>query len=327
MELGTSIPTYSTGENLVPAETIREWSERAEAAGLAGLWTIDHLLEPRTYQTGTLDPELALGHAAAITDSIELGTSVLVAPLRRTANIARRWRGLQHLAGRPVTLGVGAGYIREEFEVAGVPRSERGPRLTEQVEVLNQLFMGEPVSYDGRFHSFEDVRIDPVVDESPRIVVGGGWLQDKEGEPYIPEPVLDRILMADGWIGANTLPDEAAVAWDIISEYARDRDVDPESIDRLMILYTHLVDSSDPEYVREKQRAAFGKLWPSSVRGFGEYVTESAAVGTLDTIEATLHEYRELGFDQVILAPADHEPESLQQQMNLLTDRLLPSFS
>lgn len=325
MEIGTSIPTYSTGANLVPGETIREWARRTEAAGFAGLWTIDHLLEPRTYQTGTIDPTMALSHAAAVTDQIELGSSIVVAPLRRTANIARRWRGLQHLADRPVTLGVGTGYIEAEFEAAGVPRSERGPRLTEQLEVLDRWFTGEAVSFDGRFHSFEDIRIDPVLEDAPRIIVGGGWLQDDDGEPYIPTPVLDRIIRADGWIAANTQPDEAATAWTLIAEYAREQGVPPESIDRLLVNYTHLVDSHDPETVRAEQRDVFADLWPPSVRSFDEYVSESAVVGTINEIQSMLAEYAEIGFDQVILAPAAHESQALFEQFELLTDRILPA--
>lgn len=325
MELGTSIPTYSTGDNLVPGDTIRNWARRAEDAGFAGLWTIDHLLEPRTYQTGTIDPVLALSHAAAVTTQIELGSSIVVAPLRRTANIARRWRGLQHLADRPVTLGVGAGYIEAEFEAAGVPRAERGPRLTEQIEVLDRWFTGESVSFDGRFHSFEDIRIDPVMDDAPRIIVGGGWVEDDDGEPSIPEPVLDRILMADGWIAANTQPDEVAIAWDIIADYARDQGVAPESIDRLLVNYTHLVDSEDPETVRAEQREVFADLWPPSVRSFEEYVSESAVVGTIDEIQSMLADYAEIGFDQIILAPAAHEPAALSEQLELLSDRILPA--
>ncbi len=325
MELGTSIPTYSTGANLVPGDTIRDWARQAEEAGFAGLWTIDHLLEPRTYQTGTIDPVIALSHAAAVTDQIELGSSIVVAPLRRTANIVRRWRGLQHLADRPVTLGVGAGYIEAEFEAAGVPRTERGPRLTEQIEVLERWFTGEPVSFDGRFHSFEDIRIDPVLEDRPRMIVGGGWLQDEDGDPSIPEPVLDRILQADGWIAANTQPAEVAKAWEIIADYARDQGVEPESIDRLLVNYTHLVDSQDPETVRAEQQRVFADLWPPSVRSFEDYVSESAVVGTIDEIQSMLAEYADVGFDQVILAPAAHEPAALSEQLELLTDRILPA--
>ena len=98
-------------------------------------------------------------------------------------------------------------------------------------------------------------------------------------------------------------------------------------LDQIMILYTHLVDSDDPDVVREEQQETFADLWPPSVRGFDEYVTDSAAVGSIDAIEAMLHEYRELGFDQVILAPADHDADGLHRQMDLLTDRLLPAVS
>lgn len=326
MELATSIPTYSTGDNLVPGDAIRQWITRAETAGFAGLWTIDHLLEPRTYQTGTLDPTLILGHAAAITDTIELGTSILVTPLRRTANIARRWRGLQHLADRPVTLGVGTGYIEEEFEAAGVPHSERGPRLTEQLEVLNEWFTGEPVTFRGRFHEFEDIRIDPTLPDRPRIIVGGGWLKHDDGEPYIPEPVLDRIIQADGWIAANTQPAEAEIAWDIIADHATTAGVDPETLDRVIVNYTHLVDSDDPGQVRAEQRDVFAELWPPSVRSFEDYVTESAVIGTIDEIRTTMQDYQATGFDEAILAPATHDPDQLDRQMDLLTEYLVAEF-
>jgi alkanesulfonate monooxygenase SsuD/methylene tetrahydromethanopterin reductase-like flavin-dependent oxidoreductase (luciferase family) len=96
----------------------------------------DHLVEPPTYRTSVLDPLVAFAHAAAVTGEMDFGTSILLLPLRRTANVASRAATLQHLVDGDLTLGVGAGYVEKEFEAAGVPMTERGPRLSEGIEIV-----------------------------------------------------------------------------------------------------------------------------------------------------------------------------------------------
>jgi alkanesulfonate monooxygenase SsuD/methylene tetrahydromethanopterin reductase-like flavin-dependent oxidoreductase (luciferase family) len=322
MRLGTTIPTYCTGDQLVPSPAIDRWVRRAEGIGFDGLWVLDHIVKPDLYNTSVLDALSALNYAAGITDDIDLGTSIYILPLRRTAAVASQALTLQHLANGDVTLGLGIGYVPEEFEVTGVDMRERGPRLTEGIEVLQAFFDGE-TSFDGEFHEFTDVRIDPVLDDPPDILAGGGSTQDDDGERTVPRPILDRILDVGGWIAPPSHPEKAAAEWDLISEHARRNDVDPESLDRVMLSYAHVPDAaaSDP---RSEQRRVFEELF-SPKRGF-DHAEQHCLVGSVDEITDRLEAYEEIGFDEIILGAAASDPDTLDTQLDRFEEQLLPRF-
>lgn len=321
MQLGALLPTHATGELLVDPDSVRSWARRAEEEGFAGLWALSHPVKPPIYNTGFIDPLVVLSHAAAVTDEIPLGTSILLLPLRNTSEVASSVLSLQHLSGRRFSLGVGAGNNPHEFDVAGIPMEERGPRLTEGIEVLQALFDGE-ASYDGRFHSFEGIRIDPTADDPPRLLSGGSS-NVEDGEYHIPEPILERVVTVGGWIAPPSPLEKVEHDWNHIKEYARANGVDPDHIDRLELQYFHIVDDDDPDAVETEQREVFDEYYGS--RGY-DHAANSCLVGTIEEIKERLKGYERLGFDEVILGPAAHDDQDLSQQMDLVSDHLLPMF-
>ena len=321
MDIGTTLPTGCTGEYQVTPGAIREWASAADEAGFAGLWTLDHVVEPDTYVTSVLTPLVALSHAAAVTDEIPLGTSILLLPIRGAANSADAALTLAYLAEREVTLGLGAGYVPEEFAVTGVPMRERGPRLSEGIEVLQALFDGE-ATFHGRFHDFEDVTIDPVLEDPPRLLAGGSSAYTPDG---MPEPMLDRIVDADGWIAPPIPPERAVEDWASIRDHAVSRGVDPDGIDRVLLTYAHVVDTDDRDRAHAAQRAAFEEFF-SPERGF-EHANNTCLVGTPGDVHERLAAYEDVGFDQVIAGPAAHETADLREQMDLLVEHVLEPWS
>lgn len=324
MRLGTTVPTYCTGNQLIPSTTIEQWARRAETIGFDGLWVLDHLVKPDLYNTSVLDPFSTLNYVAAFTEDIDLGTSILILPLRRTANIAAQALTLQHLTSGDLTLGLGAGYVPEEFEVTGVPLGERGPRLTEGITVLQSLFDGE-ASFDGEFHSFEEIRIDPVLNNPPGLLAGGDSNVKETGERSIPEPILARILDSGGWIAPPSHPDKVAAEWGLIAEYALSKDVEPGSLDRVMLNYTHLTEASSESGAHVEQRRVFEELF-SPKRGFA-HAKKHCLVGTTDDVIKRLEEYEDFGFDEIILGAASNDPTTLDRQLELFSTQVLPVFN
>lgn len=321
MDIGTTLPTGCTDEFQVAPDAIRDWASAADDAGFAGLWVLDHIVRPDTYVTSVLNPLVALAHAAGVTEDIPLGTSILLLPLRGAANTADAALSLQYLGEREVTLGLGAGYVPDEFEVTGVPIEERGPRLSEGIEVLQELFSGEG-TYDGRFHEFEDVTIDPTFEDPPRILAGGSSLYTG-GE--MPEPMLDRIVHADGWIAPPMEPERAEDDWAAIRAHAREEGVDPDDIDRVALNYAHIVETDDREEAHEVQQEVFSEFF-SPDRGF-EHARDTCLVGSLGDVQRRLEAYEKVGFDQVIAGPAAHEAADLDEQMDLLTEYVLDEWT
>lgn len=325
MEVGTLLPTFCTGDNAASPEAIRLWAERADEAGFADLWVIEHLVKPPTYRTNWLDPLVSLGHAAAVTSNVGFGTSILTLPQRRTAKVAHAVASLSHLAGdRPITLGLGAGYVEQEFELVGVPYEERGPRLTEGMEVLEELLSG-PTSFDGEFHSFETAHIDPTPDTGPTFLAAGDS-RIVDGERRMARPVLDRIVDTGGWIAAPEVPETAAEELDIVTRHAERRGGSPDDIETTLFTYVHVPEpgADDP---RDEQMAVYEAFVdPGGGRG-RDYIENHYLLGTVDEIVDQVRAYEDAGFDRVVLAPpgsASYDVATTERQIDRLSELVLP---
>jgi probable F420-dependent oxidoreductase len=159
-----------------------EFARAAEAAGFESLWTVEHVVVPADYQStypydpsGRMpgpenapmpDPLVWLSFLASATSTLRLATGILVLPQRNPVVLAKELATLDHLSGGRLLLGVGSGWLEEEFEAIGIPFAERGRRTDDALGALRALWAEEPASYEG------DVvqRLHP---ESP-----AGWRED-----------------------------------------------------------------------------------------------------------------------------------------------------
>jgi probable F420-dependent oxidoreductase len=169
-----------------------ELAQAAEAAGFDSIWTVEHVVVPDGYQSrypysasGRMgsgledfpipDPLMWLAYIASATRSIKLGTAILILPQRNPVITAKAVATLDHMAGGGrVLLGIGVGWLAEEFATLGVPFEDRGARTDDYVEAMRALWSQERASYQGRFVSFTNVfcRPRPPHRRIP-IVVGG----------------------------------------------------------------------------------------------------------------------------------------------------------
>src|SRR2546429_1436660 len=181
-----SLGRYASGPAAV------ELAQAAEAAGFDSIWTVEHVVVPHGYQsrypyseTGRMgsgledlpipDPLIWLAYIASATRTLKLGTAILILPQRNPVVTAKAVATLDHLAGgRRVLLGIGVGWLAEEFATLGVPFEDRGPRTDEYVAAMRALWSQERASFAGRFVSFREVFCRPrPADGRIPIVVGG----------------------------------------------------------------------------------------------------------------------------------------------------------
>jgi probable F420-dependent oxidoreductase len=158
------------------AEGATDIARAAERGGFETLWTVEHVVVPSGYESqypydpsGKMaggaeafdlpDPLIWLSFVAARTETIRLATGVLVLPQRNVVVTAKEIATLDHLSGGRVTLGVGVGWLAEEFAALGVPFKERGARMDEYIDVMRELWApsGDPEksSVAGRFVDFD----------------------------------------------------------------------------------------------------------------------------------------------------------------------------
>ncbi|MFG3021776.1 LLM class F420-dependent oxidoreductase [Streptomyces sp. NPDC048254] len=168
----------------------------AEHAGFAYLAVCDHVAIPRrlaaAMSTVWYDPVATLAHLAAVTERIRLLSHVAVVGLRHPLLSAKQYATLDHLSGGRLILGVGAGHVREEFEVLGVDFERRGAVLDEAIDALRAaLGPDEFPSHHGKFCDFEGLgqRPRPAQERVP-VWVGGSS----------PAAVRRAALKGDGWL-------------------------------------------------------------------------------------------------------------------------------
>ena len=174
MKFGISFANIGT---FVNGEGAALLARSAEEAGFDSLWTVEHILYPEGYESpypyapdGKMpgsghnpipDPLVWLGYAAAVTSSIGLATGISLLPERHPLTFAKEVATLDVLSGGRVTLGVGIGWLREEFEALGVPWERRGPRTEEYMEVMRRVWVEDDVTFDGEFVSFRRASSNP----------------------------------------------------------------------------------------------------------------------------------------------------------------------
>lgn len=183
---------YANLGRYVDGRAAAELAQAAEAAGFDSIWTVEHVVVPHGYQsrypyspTGRMgsgledfpipDPLMWLAYIASATRTIKLGTAILILPQRNPVITAKAVATLDHMSGGGrVILGIGVGWLAEEFATLGVPFEDRGPRTDEYVAAMRVLWSQERASFTGRFVSFTDVfcRPQPPHRRIP-IVVGG----------------------------------------------------------------------------------------------------------------------------------------------------------
>ena len=162
----------------------------AEAAGIDSLWTVEHVVYPDEYgsaypyddsgrmamapDTDLTDPLTWLTWVGAHTSTLRLATGILILPERNPVVLAKQLGTMDALTGGRIDLGIGVGWLREEFDALGIPWERRGARTDEYVAAMRTLWSGNSVSFDGDFVSFSGVSSNPKpVNGSVPIVIGG----------------------------------------------------------------------------------------------------------------------------------------------------------
>jgi probable F420-dependent oxidoreductase len=197
MKIGFGAPVsgaWATPENLA------RFAARAEQAGYASLWSFQRLLIPEgsgmdpVYQS-VLDPMAALAYAAAGTSRIRLGVAVVNLPFVSPAYLAKQAATVDILSGGRLDLGLGIGWMPEEFAATGASMARRGARATEYVAVLRNLWADGRSEFSGEFYEIpaSSVAPKPVQPGGPPILLGG-----------LARPALERAgRIADGWVTSS----------------------------------------------------------------------------------------------------------------------------
>ncbi len=168
----------------------------AERVGIHSIWYPDHVCMPadseshhtanvsgkRAYQRrhNMLDAAVVMGAVAVQTTTLRLATSVLIAPYRHPLSDARQFMTVDHLSKGRLMLGVGVGWMEEEFAAVGIDYAERNRRTEECIQIYKASWTGDLATFEGDYYSFRNVSQDPKpVQQAPHppIVFGGNTIR------------------------------------------------------------------------------------------------------------------------------------------------------
>tara|TARA_B000000460_G_scaffold59627_1_gene39941 strand:- start:2066 stop:2983 length:918 start_codon:yes stop_codon:yes gene_type:complete len=176
MKVGVNLINFGPG---VTPGSLKSWAQLSESLGYHLLMTSDHIaITPDVqsrYPAPFFEPVSLLGWLAGVTDTMEIGTTVLIVPYRNPLEIARAFANVDQLSGGRFILGVGIGWAQEEFQGLRVPFRSRGAITNEYLEAIKLLWTQDVASYEGKFASFKNVHTAPrpVQTPHPPIWVGG----------------------------------------------------------------------------------------------------------------------------------------------------------
>jgi probable F420-dependent oxidoreductase len=221
----------------IDGATALEICRRAEAAGFESLWGGEHVIIPDSIaskypytpdgkvpveaDTPIPDPLMWLAFAAAAAPSLRLGTCILIVPQRNPLILAKELATLDQLSGGRVELGLGVGWLKEEFEALGVPWERRGARNDEYIEAMRALWAGPHAEFHGEFVDFEPATCSPrPVNGSIPVIVGG----DSDAA------IQRAVRIADGYFPGEGDAEQLGALLGRLRQAAEGAGRDPDSI-------------------------------------------------------------------------------------------------
>ena len=184
-----------------------------ESTGLDSAWVSEHHFSEDGYLPSLT---VILAAFAAVTERIELGTGVVLAPFHDPIRLAEDFAVVDQLSGGRTIPGFGIGWRDEEFRAFGVPVAERVRRMKEIVEILRLAWGTERFSYAGKHYRYEDVAVTPKPARVPPIMIGG----------FVDDAIRRAGRIGDGYLSSRAQPERVAQAFEMASEERRKAGLD-----------------------------------------------------------------------------------------------------
>ena len=257
----------NAGRYVQPANAV-ELVQAGEAAGFESAWTVDHVVVPEGYQSaypysddGKMaggkndmplpDPLIWMAYAAAATKTINLATGILIVPQRNPVVAAKQIATLDLLSGGRVLLGIGVGWLEEEFDAIGVPFGDRGRRTDEYIATMQELWSSDMPTFDGEFTQFAGAHCQPQPpNKSVPIIVGG----------HSKAAARRAGRLGDGFFPARGASPELIA---LVRKTAQEHGRDPDAIEITASL------PDDPDEIPELAKRGVGRVLVPVLPMFG----------------------------------------------------------
>ncbi len=212
---------------------------KLETSGFESVWTGEHVIIPGDYasrypynssgklgiplDTPFADPLITLSFIAAHTTKLRLGTGINILPQSNPMLLAKQVASLDQLSGGRLLLGLGVGWLAEEFKAMGAPFAGRGKRFDDYLAAMKKVWSGEVVEHQSDHLDWRGFKSYPLPSQRPHppIIIGG----------HSPAALRRTVAMGDGWFGFTNDAAELADTLARLRAAAEAAGRDPDSIE------------------------------------------------------------------------------------------------
>ena len=306
MEIALSIPRLPDGDG------IRRFCQRAEELGFEAVLAGDHIVLPtegtdqypytadgsfsRPSDEPFLETMTMLGYMAACTNTIKLGSTVIILPYRNPVVQAKMFASLDVLTNGRMICGVGVGWLEKEFDTLGVPYAERGPMSDEFLQIFKTLWTEAEPHFHGRFYQIDGIQFYPKPVQQPHVPI---WIGG-----HTRRALRRTAKFGDCWHTTRQTPDFVAENLPYLRQQIERAGRDPASISISLKRSLHFTDLGESE--------------GASVR------TGGLVIGTTQEVIDDVYYCRELGIDQLTYDFRVDGTDASLEVMEHLADRVLP---
>lgn len=288
MKIGVALPAQVAG---VTRKDVLGFAERAERRGLDSVWVLDRLV----YES--LAPLPLLAAAAAVTERVRLGTSILLATLWNPMLLAKEVASIQRLSDGRLILGMAVGARESDFQAVGVSMKQRRRRLEETVALVRQAAAGQAVDHQGQVFQ---VRVGPVAlpaTPAPPIWLGG----------FVADAVQRAVRLGDGFILGGRGPEYARETVPQVRKAAAEAGRDVKSFSIAALCYGCFGSSAERavQTMSDYIQGYYGRLIFDPRKG-------SICGGVAEGV-ARLKEYAALDVDTLVVVPVTRDPEQVDR--------------
>jgi probable F420-dependent oxidoreductase len=298
LKFGVILPNYGVYADTM---SIKQVALNAEDLQYDSVWATDHLIVPAKFRDDygiTYEVFSTLAYLAGLTEKIDLGSSLIVIPMRNPISLAKQIATIDSLSNGRVIIGAGAGYMQEEFAALGASFKLRGKYFDESLRIMKTIWTEEPSTFTGDFFRFENMTSNPKpVDKGgPPIWIGGDSTQ-----------ALRRVAMyGDGWHPTGLTPSQISEGFDRIIHFASEKKRKRKFIVALR---------QSIEFSETKSEYYFGAT------GAKRWII----TGSIDKIIKSIDDLSKVGVEH-LLCSFQMKPKEILNNITRFAKEIIPSF-
>ena len=298
-QFGVAMRNFTRYPEMPSAQELIDYGVRVEKLGYESIWAWDHILLGVEPSFPIIEALSILTAIAARTQTLKLGTGVLVMPMRNPVILAKQLGSLDLISNGRVIVGTAVGWYKREFKAMGVDFHERGKIMERSLDIIKRLWTEDRVTEDFPPYSIKDAVMypKPVQKPHPPILIGG----------YVDAVLRRAATKGDGWLTYYYTADSFASNWARIRGFAEEAGRNPDEL----ISTNQLPICVGPRSkVEAPMREWLQTDWDYA--SWSESTAESAIMGTVDECVEQLQKHVATGVDRLIFVPYRYQDEQLE---------------